>query len=319
MTEIAGALWCAGKLADAEKELRLVLERSKATLGPDSEMGIHAEHSLGGVLREQKRLDEAEAAYRDALDRAQRTMGPEDALTLGILTDLSSVVADRDPGKAIPLSRDLLPRLRSSVGEDHPLYVVALSNLANDLSVASDEVEAIRVAEDALPRSLRILGDIAENTINLRTTLTGAYFAQKRDAEAEKTAIVLVETAVRARGEEDVRALYGKSVLGSVYMRQQRYADAERVRTELLAVERRTLGETSSGVFELMYGLACTTALEGKRAEAIDWLRQSVSHGYRDADWMTKDSDLLSLHGDPRFEAVVAEARKLAPPAAAAK
>ena len=32
--------------------------------------------------------------------------------------------------------------------------------------------------------------------------------------------------------------------------------------------------------------------------------------GFTDADWMVKDSDLASLHGDPEFQAIVAEIKK---------
>jgi tetratricopeptide (TPR) repeat protein len=316
MTELGGAFWCARQLADAETQFRLVAERSQAALGPDSEAAIQAAHNLGGVLRETGRLDEAEAAQRSALERAQRILGPEHPRTLAILSDLSTVVAMRDAAQALPLVRDLIPRIRAALGEDDPLYVVALANLAADLEATGDRDGAISVARDALERSRRILGDDAPNTTNLAQILVVSYSRQKRYDEAETLARTYIEALQRTQGSEAAQVLDWKEILGGIFMGQQRYAEAVRIRTDVLAVRRRVFGESSPAVAPLMYNLACSLALDGKRAPAIDLLRQSVAHGYNDADWMSKDTDLASLHGDRRFEAVVAEASENAQPAA---
>ena len=50
-------------------------------------------------------------------------------------------------------------------------------------------------------------------------------------------------------------------------------------------------------------------APDGDRAKTLDWLHQAVEAGYANADWMTKDSDLESLHG-PEFDALVERARQ---------
>jgi non-specific serine/threonine protein kinase/serine/threonine-protein kinase len=59
-----------------------------------------------------------------------------------------------------------------------------------------------------------------------------------------------------------------------------------------------------------MYNLGCLAALRGDRKLALDWLGQAVGHGWRGADGMAEDSDLKSLRGDPRFEALVARTRE---------
>ncbi len=310
MTELGGAFWCSGQLADAEAQFRLVAERSQAAFGPDSEVAIQAAHSLGGVLRETGRFDEAEAAQRSALERAQRIMGPEHRLTLAILSDLSTVVAMRDAAQALPLVRDLIPRVRAAVGEDDPLYVVALANLAADLEATGDRDGAISVARNALERSRRILGDDAPNTMNLAQILAVSYGRQKRYDEAETFARTYIEGLQRTQGPEAAQVLDGKEILGGIFMGQKRYAEAVHIRADVLAVRRRVFGESSPAVAPLMYNLACSLALDGKRDQAIDLLRQSVAHGFNDADLMSKDTDLASLHDDPRFEAVVAEAGK---------
>lgn len=53
------------------------------------------------------------------------------------------------------------------------------------------------------------------------------------------------------------------------------------------------------------YNVACLYALEGRREEAVRCLEECVALGFGNAAWIGKDPDLASLHGDPRFEAML--------------
>jgi hypothetical protein len=74
--------------------------------------------------------------------------------------------------------------------------------------------------------------------------------------------------------------------------------DYPRCIAELLRVE------APSGVDA--YTLACCYALAGNRDAAFDQLRAARARGYRDLDGMKADTDLESLHSDPRWSAVMA-------------
>jgi hypothetical protein len=56
------------------------------------------------------------------------------------------------------------------------------------------------------------------------------------------------------------------------------------------------------------------SGLKGNRNGALSLLRDAVDHGLRsDVDlYIGKDPELKSLHGDPRFDALVADARQRA-------
>ena len=64
-------------------------------------------------------------------------------------------------------------------------------------------------------------------------------------------------------------------------------------------------------LFDAWYDFACGAALVGRLDEALNYLGQVVDHGSLNAD-MATDNDLKSLHGDARFEALVAKARQAA-------
>lgn len=54
------------------------------------------------------------------------------------------------------------------------------------------------------------------------------------------------------------------------------------------------------------YNLACAETLGGNMEEAIKALYESVEYGYMDGQHMSQDEDLISLHGDERFDTLVA-------------
>ncbi len=53
------------------------------------------------------------------------------------------------------------------------------------------------------------------------------------------------------------------------------------------------------------YNVACLYALEGRSDAAIECLEECVRLGFGNAAWIGKDPDLASLHGDPRYEALL--------------
>ena len=53
------------------------------------------------------------------------------------------------------------------------------------------------------------------------------------------------------------------------------------------------------------YNLACSYALLEKKKEAFSALQKAIKLGYSDFSHLRKDSDLKSLHSDPRFQKLV--------------
>jgi hypothetical protein len=60
------------------------------------------------------------------------------------------------------------------------------------------------------------------------------------------------------------------------------------------------------------YSLASILAKQGKRTEALALLQEAVAHELepKAALGISKETAFQSLHGDPRFEALVTEAKK---------
>jgi non-specific serine/threonine protein kinase len=55
-----------------------------------------------------------------------------------------------------------------------------------------------------------------------------------------------------------------------------------------------------------LYNVACVYSLLGQTEEAIDTLTRAVAAGHTHKEWIQNDADLKSLHGEPRFQALLA-------------
>jgi non-specific serine/threonine protein kinase len=90
---------------------------------------------------------------------------------------------------------------------------------------------------------------------------------------------------------EDVRA---RILLAADYAACGRPADADRELQR--AVDLRPHDSN------ILYNAACTYGVMKRKPEAIDMLRRAKQAGYVNNDWIRRDPDLASLHGEPEFE-----------------
>ncbi|HEY0966770.1 MAG TPA: hypothetical protein VGD88_05235 [Opitutaceae bacterium] len=91
-------------------------------------------------------------------------------------------------------------------------------------------------------------------------------------------------------------------ILGGLYTKIGRIADGLRMDRKLVKLQ----PENATA----HYNLACSLALSKRRADALRSLRQAVSLGYEDYDWMSQDPDLEGLKSAPEFKALL---KKLQP------
>jgi serine/threonine protein kinase/tetratricopeptide (TPR) repeat protein len=93
---------------------------------------------------------------------------------------------------------------------------------------------------------------------------------------------------------DDARALY----LGAVAL----FRLGEKSRSLQWARSALAIDPEDCGI---LYNVACTYALQGKTEEAIDCLDKAMTHAFWYKRWAQHDSDLDSLRGHPRFQALM--------------
>ena len=88
-------------------------------------------------------------------------------------------------------------------------------------------------------------------------------------------------------------------ILGGLYTKVGRVADGLKMDRKLV----RLLPENATA----HYNLACSLALSKRRIDALRSLKQAVSLGYSDFDWMTQDPDLEDLKDHPEFSKLLGQ------------
>jgi serine/threonine protein kinase/Tfp pilus assembly protein PilF len=128
------------------------------------------------------------------------------------------------------------------------------------------------------------------------TLLVGIYKSLGRGAESvaiQRRALLLAEKQIEFH-PDDARALYfGASMLAQL---------GERARS--LEWAQRAL-KTDPEEPSILYNVACVYVLLGRTEEAISFLEKSLMNNPWFKSWAEKDSDLDSLRGLPRFQALL--------------
>jgi tetratricopeptide (TPR) repeat protein len=140
--------------------------------------------------------------------------------------------------------------------------------------------------------------------------------AEGRYPEAERLIRQVIETRRRVLGPDHPDTMTATISLASLYRKEGRYDEAEELTRATLERQRKVLGESHPSCALSVYNLAAIAAAKGDRENALELLRSAVDHKL-ETDVVTgieNDPDLKVLHGDPRFEGLVREAKQRAAP-----
>jgi eukaryotic-like serine/threonine-protein kinase len=297
-----------GRYPEAEKLYRETMQVQRRVLGPEDASTVFSMNSLGVVLQDEGRYAEAEKLDRESLEIRRRVSGPERWDTLESMTNLALTLHQegRDP-EAEQLDRGVLDIRRRDLGPDHPDTVGAMTNLAMVLDAEGRYADAEKLDREALEIERHVLGPEHPVTLITMSNLANALADEKHLPEAEKLLRETMEIQQRTLGPEHPSTLHSADNLGTILDDEGRYAEAEKMQRNTLNIQRRVLGPDHPATINSTYNLACYAALSGKRDEALVLLADVVTHGQ--GLQILTDSDLKSLHGDPRFEALAAKVK----------
>jgi non-specific serine/threonine protein kinase/serine/threonine-protein kinase len=303
-----------GLFPQAQGLLERAVETRRRVLGPEHRDTLSSIAGLALLYKRQLRFADAERLLREALPVARRTLGPEHKQTLSVMYGLAGVFLDGGHfQEAEKLYREGLEISLRVLGPEDPYTIANRQGLGWAYEGEHRYAEADGLLRESLAAYRRVLGPVDPGTLIAVDHMARHLWAVKRYQEAASLMHELVEARVRVLGPEHPDTLWAENNLGIAYMEQQhRYAEADRVFRGTLTTARRVVGENHDLTGALIFNLACLAALQGHRAEALATLRQAVDHGFLRADELANEEDLKSLHGDPRFDAILAEARRLA-------
>ena len=284
-------------------------------LAQDPETQAQMMNVMGDVYDSLGLYSPAQSLQQESLEIRRRVLGPEHPETLQSMNDLAHALYHEARGAdAEKLYREALDIERRVLGPEHPRTLLSMNNLANALWHEGRYADSEKLHRETLDIRRRVLGPEHPETLQSMNDLANDLSDQGHFAEAEKLHREALDIERRVLGPEHPRTLLSMNNLATALYREGRYAEAEKMFRETLDIDRRVLGPEHPGTALIVYNLGVVAAHEGNRTEALSLLRQAVDHGVA-LHWalgMEKDPDLQSLHGDPRFDALVAYAKERA-------
>ncbi|MFL6353140.1 MAG: tetratricopeptide repeat protein [Bryobacteraceae bacterium] len=291
---------------------REILDKASRDIGTglatDPELQAQMMNVMGTVYFNLGLNPQAYPLLSRAVEIRSRILGQENPDTLKSMNNLATTLDEQGRyAEAERLHRQVLDIRRRTLGPDHADTLVSLNNLANSLAEQGRYAEAEKLMRQALEIEHRILGPEHNLTIGAMENLAITLDQQGKYAEAEKLERQVLGIRRRVAGAEHQDTVRSMSNLGATLTHRGKYGEAERVEREALSIQRRILGREHPDTAATIYNLACIAAHQGRRDEAVSLLREALDD-HLDVETMLgmkKEPELSSLHGDPRFDALM--------------
>jgi tetratricopeptide (TPR) repeat protein len=308
MTNLGILLNLEGRYPEAESLLRELLDRYRRTLGSENDVTLHAVNNVAVVLQNSHHGPEAEKLYREAADGWRRLYGIEHPSTLMATANLASQLDDDGQyAEAEKLNREVIEVKNRVLGPEHPHTLLSKSNLAFDLSHEGRYAEAEKSFREVLDAESRAFGPEHPRTAVSMGGLADVLVRENKYSEAEQLRNQVLAIDRRVIGAEAPDTLAAMGSLGVTLSYEKQYAKAENVFQEALQVAQRS--SDKGNLAGAWYNYACATAVAGHRDQAIAYLQKAADIGDNDLATMAQDEDLKSLRLDPRFTALIAQAK----------
>jgi uncharacterized protein YutE (UPF0331/DUF86 family) len=183
-----------------------------------------------------------------------------------------------------------------------------------DQNGLADEIDAI-VYSSGFPHAIDVAGATGDRKLDQYVTpvaaLTGLTYFAREVARGDLSCLSFDANRYckSPRGGGGTRDLTDdeKRLLGEA----QAALKEKRIDAAAAALRAFTASYAENGDF--WYDLACCEALLGQKEAALVDLRNSIDHGYWDADHAEHDDDLVSLRSDPAYRTLLERMRKSVP------
>jgi eukaryotic-like serine/threonine-protein kinase len=304
-----------GRFAEAEALDSQALEAQRRIFGPEHPDSLRSVSDLAFVYDREGKFALAEALFAQTLEVRKRVLGPEHRDSLQSMNGLGLVyIHEGKFPEAEALFTQALEIWKRVSGPEHPDTLTVMANLMNAYLNENKYAQAEALAVQTLEIRKRLLGPEHPVTLVSMASLATVYDHERKYSQAEALLTETLEIWKRVLGPEHPDTLAVMGNLAQVYLDEGNYAQAETFFNRTFEIMKRVLGPENPYTAITLYNLGCLAARQGKKDQAISMLGQSVDHGLlpRVDLAIGNDADLTSLHGDPRFAALVAHAKQVA-------
>ncbi len=304
-----------GHYQEAEKLYRQIIALRRRVFAPDDPGTLSVLNGLAGVLRKEGSYKEAEEPAREALEGSRRVLGPENPTTLLYMRNLAIVFFTEGRfTEAEALDRQALESRLRILGPNHWEIGQSMFDLSEVLYRQGRFAEAEKFARQSLAVERGALGTDSPLTIQAARDLAEDLEKEGRSSESAQLGRDTLETARRVLGPQHPLTATIMYHLALALAHFGNRDEAERLVRDAREIERRSTSAEYPSDAVGDYYLACIAAIQGRRGEALSLLRESVDLHLEPEELIAlpADPDLKSLHGDPRFTALIAHVQNRA-------
>jgi tetratricopeptide (TPR) repeat protein len=312
MFKVANPAEKVGNAVTAREVLDKAVKDIDTGLSKDPELQARMMYEMGLAYLNLGLYSRAQTLFEGSIRAANASVGPENPRTLKTTQRLAwTLFREGKLAEADAQMRKLVDTERRVLGPQNPETVGVMGDMATILDVEGHTLEAEKMQREVLEAQKRLLGPEAHYTLISMDNLASILLREGRLAEAEKLEKETLEIQRRVYGPENMTTLRLTMNYADIKGSMGDDDEAEKLLRQLLDVERRILGPHQPETALTVYDLACLAAKHGRNDDAISLLREAIEIGLlpRVASGMEEDSDLKPLRGDPRFAALVAQAK----------
>ena len=309
---LASDLYGEGRLTESvqlDRETIAIRRRLK----PEDKDTLIEMSNLAITLSDLGRYREAEDIYNETLAILNRTQGPEHPYTIKVRSNLANVYDEEGRfAEAEKMTRELLEVRRRVLGPEHPDTLTNAGDVGTILYQQGHYAEAEKVHREVLAIQERVVGPEHPRTLATMNNLSDDLAALGHYPEAERLIQQTVNVQRRTLGPDQPETLVSDLSLAAVFRKERRFAEAEKLVRATLASQEKIYGPKNPNCAKSVYNLAAIAGAQGQRDQAFSFLRDALDRGL-EADLalhLDTDPELKSLHTDPRFAALVAEAKQ---------
>ncbi len=281
-------------------------DRARTTFGPSDPSTLGADLGLARELIGNTQYDRAEMVLKDVIEQETRVLGPDHPSTLNSRFFLGDMYFQaREAHKAEAVLTPLIEQETLVLGADDPKTIESRIDLAASYAMEGRDAEASALFAD--------LWRFAQHNLNPTQNLYHdivmeySHFLKMRRRYAQAEGVLRPAIAALSKLETPGMYLALEDLLASVQMHEGKYEEAKQIQERLLAeLAHDHYDPGDFAVLDVHYNAACNAALNGHPDEAFAHLDYVASHGLPASVGVAEDSDLKSLHGDPRFNAILA-------------
>jgi non-specific serine/threonine protein kinase/serine/threonine-protein kinase len=285
-------------------------------LSKDPELQASMMHVIGRAYMYQGLYPRAQSLFERGINVNTSAGQQENRETLNTMHDLAwALLQQGHLAEAESLERRLLDTQRRVLGVDHQDTLATMSELGYTLcEEKKDCAEGVRLNQEVLEKQKRVLGPEAYYTLVTMDNLAILLAEDGRPAEAESLQREALQIHLRVLGPQNLGTINAMLNLGEFQRDLGRYEEAKTSLSQALNIEGRVLGPDQPETAATKYDLATVVAHDGQVGEALSLVGQAVDHGLPPLMDSRIETDPLlnSLHGDPRFAALVAHAKQVA-------